>query len=119
MDAPAAMGAQMTRRVIVSIAVVVLLASPVCAQERHAIVIAGASGGEPYAAKLRGWEQSMVAVLRDPLQFEPGHIISLGEASDERGDRTATRAHVLEALDAMKHLGSRDLLFVILFGHGT
>src|SRR5512144_2296689 len=119
MGAPSPMGPEMIARAAGVFAVALLVAAPVLAQERYAIVIAGASGGEPYATKLRGWERSMVVVLRDGLKFNPAHIVVLGDPADHTADRAATRANVLSALESMKRLGPQDLLLVVLFGHGT
>lgn len=102
-------------------AAVWLLASPVLAQERHAVVVAGASGGEPYAARLNGWRQSLVAVLHDKLGFPRERVEVFCECAD--GDATgqpATRERVVSALERLaKGAGPQDLVFILLLGHGS
>jgi hypothetical protein len=94
------------------------LAAPAPAQERHALVIAGASGGEPYASRLAGWRESTVTMLRETLRFDADRVLVFAE--DEAGALPATRDEVTRVLERMaRTLGVDDLLFIILLGHGT
>lgn len=104
-------------------AVLVLLAvlagaQPASAQERYAVVIAGAAGGDPYAAKLATWRQGLVSVLREKLAFAADRVLVFGEG---RPDTTpATRERVTAAFERLaRDAGPQDLVLVILLGHGS
>jgi hypothetical protein len=92
--------------------------APVFAQERFAIVISGAAGGEPYAARLATWRQQTSALLRDSLGFAADRVFVFGE--DAADARPATRESITSAFDAIgRRAAPQDLVFVILFGHGS
>lgn len=105
---------------MLSLSLALLCVSPPAArgQERHAVVIAGASGGEPYAARLASWRDSMVAAFRETLEFEGDRVLVFAE--DAPGGRSATREAIVPALERLVRTLSRDdLLVVVLLGHGT
>ncbi len=112
----------MTRRLhalsFLAVAIMCVSAGAASAQERFAVVIAGASGGEPYAARLTAWRRQTVSVLREKLGFEPDHVFVFAEnASDAR---PATREAVTSALETLaRRAAPQDLIFVVLFGHGS
>ena len=102
------------------------LASPASAGERYALVVTGASGGEPYAQKYTRWRVSFVDTLRGKFHYDPARLIVLGEAlrsgsgQAEDGVRPATRENVRGALaDFRKRMTKDDQLLVLLIGHGT
>jgi hypothetical protein len=105
------------------IAAVVLLSLSLSAWslagDNYALVVAGASGGEPYAAKYTNWRQSFVSTLRMKLGYPDDHVIVLAE-SPGAGMRTATRDEVRRTLlDLRGRLTREDQLVVLLIGHGT
>lgn len=88
------------------------------AQQRYAVVIAGASGGEPYASRLDAWREQMSKVLRETLRFDADHLFVFGEKRPEA--RPATREGVMAVFDLLGRTASaKDLVFVMLFGHGS
>lgn len=121
------MGAQVTatcdvRRAIVRRATcavfIILLASTAFAQQRSALVISGASGGEPYAGRLNGWRQQTATLLRESLRFDPENVFVFGENAPDA--RPATREAITGVLEGLaKRTGAQDLVFIILFGHGS
>jgi hypothetical protein len=87
------------------------------AQQRYAVVIAGASGGEPYASRLDAWRDQAAKVLRETLRFDADHLFVFGERPEAR---PATREGVMAVFDLLGRTASaQDLVFVVLFGHGS
>ncbi len=88
------------------------------AQQRYAVVIAGASGGEPYASRLTGWQQQTVSVLREKLGFDVDHLSVFAENAPDT--RPATREAITSAIEALRRRADpQDLIFVVLLGHGS
>ena len=95
-----------------------LLAPSATAQERHALILTGATGGAVYAVQYRDWTEQLSGILIDELKFDPTHIVSLSET--DRPEAAATAVNVRRYLTAMRRtLKPDDLLFVMLIGHGT
>ena len=95
------------------------LSAPSVAGENYALVITGASGGEPYATKYAGWRQSFVSTLQTKFGYPEDHVVVMAEKPGP-GIRTATRDEVRRALtDLRGRLGKDDQLVVLLIGHGT
>ena len=99
-------------------ALVVLASMPLAAEERYAVIVAGASGGAAYAEQFAAWTDAMRGVLVSRMQFEPSRVIVLGDRADEAS--AATAANVRRVFRGLvPQLSARDLLFVALIGHGT
>jgi hypothetical protein len=95
------------------------LSAPSVAGDNYALVITGASGGEPYATKYAGWRQSFVTTLRTKFGYPDDHVVVMAENTGP-GIRAATRDEVRRALtDLRGRLGKDDQLVVLLIGHGT
>jgi hypothetical protein len=94
-------------------------AAEVVAQNRYAVVIAGAAGGEAYAAKYDQWRATLVATLRRSFQYDDEHLFVLADTNGE-AVRGATRENVRQLFsDLRRRIAKDDLLFVFLIGHGT
>jgi hypothetical protein len=105
-------------RSLAAVIVVLLVAVPVGARERYALIVSGASGGPPYAERYSRWAGDLTRVLRDRLKFVPANVVVLQEAGE--GDSESTAANVRRAMATFRsRLTSDDLLFVLLIGHGT
>jgi hypothetical protein len=120
MGSSKAMGIEMKpgRAAALALLLVGLSASSV-AGENYALVVTGASGGEPYATKYAGWRQSFVSALRTKFGYPDDHVVVMAE-NPGPGIRTATREEVRRALtDLRGRLGKDDQLLVLLIGHGT
>ena len=110
-------------------------ATPAFAQQRHALIVTGASGGPLYAVQYREWSEMLSKTLVDALGFDPAHVISLSEhdvAADtgtpvpKDGGATESTATESTAANIRRHLatfrrtlGRDDLLLIVLIGHGT
>ena len=95
------------------------LSAPSVAGDNYALVITGASGGEPYATKYAGWRQSFVSTLHAKFGYPDDHVVVMAE-NPGPGIRTATRDEVRRTLaDLRGRLGKDDQLVVLLIGHGT
>ena len=96
-----------------------LSANLAAAGERYALVITGASGGEPYAEKYAKWRMSFVDTLRTKFHYDPQKLVVLAEAPGE-GVQKSTRDNVRGAFaDFRKRMTKDDQLLVPLIGHGT
>ena len=108
----------LVKTVLGAAAISLMLSVPVMAQERHALIITGATGGSVYAVQYREWSEQLSGILIDLLKFEPTHIVSLSES--DRPEAAATAANVRRHLGSLRRsLKPDDLLFVMLIGHGT
>ncbi len=88
-------------------------------EERYAVVITGASGGETYAQKYRTIRTSFAATLRETFSYQPDHMFVLAEDEGD-GAEKATRENVQRVFgDLRRRLGKEDQLLVLLVGHGT
>jgi hypothetical protein len=106
-------------RVGVILALALLLAHPVAAEERWAFVLSGASGGPKYAEQMRDWRAGLQSALVDRYGFKADKIrvfvdetVKAGEAGNAENVRKAFA-------DVRKQLNREDVLLVILLGHGT
>ena len=106
-----------------AVAVVALLclsmAASASAGDSYALVVTGATAGEPYGAKYSSWRQSLVTTLRAKFGYPDDHVVVIAETGGP-GIRPATRDEVRRSLiDLRGRLGRDDQLLVLLIGHGT
>jgi len=88
-------------------------------EERYAVVITGASGGETYAQKYQKIRTSFVRTLHETFAYAADHLLVFAE-DDAGGAQKATRENVQRAFgDLRKRLTKDDQLLVFLVGHGT
>ena len=93
-------------------------ATAAAAEERYALIVAGASGGSTYLEQYGRWTTALSNILVDRMKFDPSAITVLGDKGNT--ERLATAENVRAALAAFQRRMSRDdLLFVFLIGHGT
>lgn len=105
-------------RVVALVVAVVVAGADMSAEERYALIVTGAAGGQNYAEQYAQWLETLTHTLVEQLQFDPSRVIALSETSEP--ERAATSANVKRVLTGLKErLGSGDLLFVVLIGHGT
>jgi hypothetical protein len=108
-----------SRFVVRSSWLVLLLAaaSIASAQERHALIVTGATGGPLYAVQYREWSETLAKTL-EALKFEPARVVALSEGAPP--EAAATAANVRRHLATFRRtLGRDDLLLIVLIGHGT
>ena len=96
-----------------------LLPAAAAAQERHAVLVFGAPGGETYADTYARWQESLVTSLRDRVGFAPERILVLAPGEQDPS-RTSTRDNVRRLFSRLRTtVGADDLVLVLLIGHGT
>jgi hypothetical protein len=98
----------------------VLLTQPTAAVagDRYALIVAGASGGQEYAAQYAAWTRDLAAVLSERMKIDREHLKVLSDTTD--ASAAATAANVRQHLTAVRRAMTRDdLLFIVLIGHGT
>jgi hypothetical protein len=87
-------------------------------ERRFALIVSGASGGQPYARQYDLWTRALAETLVESMKFEPGLVTVLGEHADPA--KAATAANVRQRLTSLRQtIQPGDLLFVVLIGHGT
>ena len=93
-------------------------ASAAAAEDRFALIVAGASGGPAYVEQYDRWTAALTRILVDRMKFDASAITVLGDHGT--AEQLATAANVRAALAAVQRRMSRDdVLFVVLIGHGT
>lgn len=122
MDAAAEVGAAVTTRaraVSGALASLLLMIPGVAAaEERYAIIVAGASGGPAYAQQYKTWTTSLAQVLVERLGFEPGRITTLSDTPEPAAAATAVNLQRIIA-ERRSQLRPDDVLLLFLIGHGT
>ena len=105
-------------RVCVGAAVLCLAAASAFADQRYALIVAGANGGPEYAQQYARWTDELSKMLAAQMKLEPANIITLSETP--RPDGASTAANVRKAVSKLRAAAGReDLLLVVLIGHGT
>jgi len=96
-----------------------VVARPALAGERYALVVTGASGGEPYAGTYAAWRVSLVSTLRETFGYTRDRLFVLAEEESD-GVRKASRDEVQRVFGELaRRVTKDDQLFVLLVGHGT
>lgn len=106
-------------RVALSLMVVTLLATNAAAQNRWAVIVSGASGGEKYAEQMNTWRNDLRTTLINRYQFKPDNVkVFVDEAATagEKGTAENVRKYFVEL---KKSASKDDFVFIILIGHGT
>lgn len=113
------MGAAVTRTALaLAAALVALTPVAVSAQQRFALIISGATGGEDYAAQYHAWADALQRTLAERMKVDPKRITILLES--DTPEAASTAGNVRRAIASVRQQMSRDdLLFVLLLGHGT
>lgn len=112
------MGAAVKRLTLV--AAVLLLFTPLRsdAEQRFALIVAGAAGGGEYVAQYDRWVTQLSRTLIDALKFDPASVKVLSDTT--RSDEASTAENVRRAISSTaSHMTRDDLLFILLIGHGT
>ncbi len=88
------------------------------AQQRFALIVSGATGGEEYATQYAAWTDVLSRTLVERLTFDPAQVTVLAET--DKPENSATAENVRRAIASVRQRMRReDLLFVLLIGHGT
>jgi hypothetical protein len=112
------MGAEVTRVVVACGLWLSLAGATAEAQQRFALIVSGASGGEEYVEQYAAWRGTFERTLTERLEFDPSKITILFDT--EKAEAAATGANVRRAIGAVRTRMTRDdVLLVLLIGHGT
>jgi hypothetical protein len=99
--------------------VFVLSASAAFAENRWALIISGASGGEKYAEQMAAWRTDLQKALVDRYQFKPAFVKTLVDEAATAGEK-GSAANVRALFAEVKKNGTKDdFVFIVLLGHGT
>lgn len=126
----------MRRRLIFSLALVIVLATVVCAQtpsntsvprkkspadpNKHAVIINGAGGEPVYAKQFEQWTMDLRLVLSERFGFDGNQIKVLTEKPADATSTRATAEEVKRTFTSLKtQLNANNILFVFLIGHGS
>jgi hypothetical protein len=100
------------------LALICALPSKALADERYALIVTGASGGQEYAQQYEQWTSSLQRVLQGRMKIDAANITVLTETA--AAARRSTAENVRRAIAGVsKRMTASDLLFVVLIGHGT
>jgi hypothetical protein len=89
------------------------------AENRWAVIISGASGGEKYAEQMAAWRNDLKTAFTTRYQFKPEFVKLLVDEAATSGDKGSAE-NVRKLFAEIKKSGSReDFVFVVLLGHGT
>lgn len=99
--------------------ILMLAGGRVCAADRYALIVTGASGGAQYAEKYDEWRNAFVQMLQGPLGYKEDHVLLLAE-EEFAGARKATRDNVRTAIGDIRQRAQKDdVVLVVLVGHGS
>jgi len=88
------------------------------AEERYALVVSGATGGQEYAAQYTAWTDTLSRLFSGKYKFDPAAVMVLTDA--DAPEKAATADNVRKVVNGVRQKMTRDDLFIIvLIGHGT
>jgi hypothetical protein len=82
------------------LALVLLVAAPVAASERYALIVTGANGEASYADQYGQWRQSTVTALLEKLGFDEANVLTLFDGGD--ANHASTAAGVRRSIDTLR-----------------
>ena len=89
------------------------------AENRWAVIISGASGGDKYAEQMTTWRNDLRTTFVTRYQFKPEAVKVLVDETATTGDKS-TADNVRKLFAEIKKTATKDdAIFVILLGHGT
>lgn len=93
--------------------------TPAAAENRWAIIISGASGGEKYAEQMATWRNDLRTAFVNRYLFKPEFVKVLVDEAATSGEKGSAE-NVRKLFAEIKKSGSReDFVLVVLLGHGT
>lgn len=96
-----------------------LVATPALAENRYALIITGAPGGEQFVATYVKWADDLTAVFRDHLAFPASQVTVLTGTSTIEAEQS-TQQNVRAAVASLRQRVQKDdLVVAVLVGHGT
>jgi hypothetical protein len=106
-------------RVVTFVALAFLLATPVAAEQRYAVILSGASGGAKYAEQMAQWRNALHSALVDRYGFSSENVRVFVDETMKTGEQ-GTAQNVRNSIAALrKQMRPEDVVLVVLLGHGT
>ena len=103
---------------LAALAVAVLLATDAAAQQRFAVVVSGATGGDEYAARFAAWSDTLKRVFTERFKLGADDVVALYEGDDPA--KASTAENVRKSVARLQQRMKRDdVLLIVLIGHGT
>ena len=88
------------------------------AQQRFALVVSGATGGQEYGAQYLAWTDALNRIFTARFKLDPANVVVLREGDDPA--TASTGDNVRKSIQQLQQQMKReDLLVVVLIGHGT
>ena len=106
------------RLVCLACLLITAAAGSAVAEERYAVIVNGATGGEKYAAQQKKWREDLDAALKKSFLFNASNIVVFSEEGTSSLTPTAENVRGLFA-DLRRRVTRDDLLLVVLIGHGN
>jgi len=92
--------------------------TPAAAQQRFALIVSGASGGDEYVQQYAAWTGTFAKTLTERMKFDPTFVTVLSDT--EPASEAASAVNVRRAIASVRARMMRDdLLLILLVGHGT
>jgi hypothetical protein len=107
-------------RPLIAAAIAIFLLAPVrsSGEQRFALIVSGAAGGQEYASQYDRWTMALSKTLVETLKFDPALVTVLSETSKAPDASTAENVRRVIAAVASR-MTADDVLFLLLIGHGT
>ena len=104
---------------LLSVALIAAAARPVESQQRFAVIVSGATGGQEYATQYMAWRDSLKRLFTERFKMEPSSVVVLAEGEDDPPTES-TAENVRNTIAQFQTRMTRDdLLVIVLIGHGT
>ena len=106
-------------RVVLLLGMAMLVAVEAVAEQRYAVILSGASGGQKYAEQMAEWRNTLRSALVDRYGFSADNVRVFVDETVKTGEQgTAQNVRTMMA-SLRKQVTRDDLLVVVLLGHGT
>ena len=106
-------------RAALALALILAAAPAARAENRFALVITGAPGGDAFVATYTEWASQLTSAFTAHLGFPPDHVVVLSGTADDPA-RLSTQQNVRAAVESLRgRLDKDDLLVIVLAGHGS
>ena len=104
---------------VVFLFVLFVVAFDAAAENRWAVIVSGASGGEKYAEQMTTWRNDLRTALVDRYQFKPEFVKMFVDETATSGEK-GTAENVRKLFAEIKKTATKDdFVLVVMLGHGT
>jgi hypothetical protein len=109
------------KRVVLVVVFVVVAFAPAnsFAQNRWALIVSGASGGEKYAEQMATWRNELRTTLVNRYQFKPEFVKVLVDEAATTGDKGSAENVRRLFAEVKKTAAKDDFVLIVMLGHGT